>query len=230
MDKRYNNWLREVYPSLQLVEKAIAEGVTLTKQETFDYYFKKFLFDENISKTLFRSDVYKISRYYALVFKGLFKLRSEGYNNKTAEKFAKKIIRYAFVHRISGRYSMLCYDSNGVFYMELHHGPKREHTFAISSKKDFSESIIALTTYLSLEGIPDEEINSDDYAIFLSSYLINAANEILSSRKPEPYVYTGTKTLKGFILQDREKCKKTKNPADYNNIIEFNYRVQGRVI
>lgn len=221
MDKRYNNWLREVYPSLKLVEKAIAEGVALTKQEAFDYYFKKFLFEEKIDKTLFRSDVYKLSKYYALVFKGLFKLRNEGYNNKTAEKFAKKIIRYAFTHGISGRYSLLCYDANGTFYMELHHGPRKEHTFAVNCKKEFSESIIALATYLSLEGFPDEEIDYDDYAIFLSSYLINVANDVLSGRKPEPYVYTGTKTLKGYILQDREKEKKTKNPANYNNIIEF---------
>lgn len=198
---KYDRYVENLEESISKVEKAIKQGALLTDMELFDFYFKQFLYGEsyNFLKGI-RDSVYRTAKYSADMFDELQNIRKNGYNNEEATDYIKSICRSAVTRKVvNGSYRVRSYDENGVLYFELYLGRECEHIFEVTSIKSLTETALVILSLMVSVSTDNLELKS-----FYETYVISVFNDVMTSKKPTPYVYEGkAKTLRSYMNRQR---------------------------
>lgn len=198
---KYDRYVENLEESISKVEKAIKQGALLTDMELFDFYFKQFLYGEsyNFLKGI-RDLVYRTAKYSADMFDELQNIRKNGYNNEEATDYIKSICRSAVTRKVvNGSYRVRSYDENGVLYFELYLGRECEHVFEVTGIKSLTETALVILSLMVSVSTDNLELKS-----FYETYIISVFNDVMTSKKPTPYVYEGkAKTLRSYMNRQR---------------------------
>ena len=205
---KYEKYVKGLGKCIKSVEKAIDGGALLTDMELTDYYFKRLLGGESISKLkLLKDRTYRIACFYAWGIDSVESFRRDGYENADVDRFSKQLCKNAFLAGLTGKlYKTETYDKNGTLYFNLDMGKTYEQ-FEITCLRDFVVCMLAVMSFLASRCIKDKE-----YKEFVERYAIGVYNDIRDVVEPTPYIYVGeAKTLSRYIHRDTVTVCKTEN-------------------
>lgn len=209
----YENYLSNLKGNIVSVNKAVKEGVVLSRLEHFDYLFKKeLMIAEGIrSQRRFLNKLinnatsidYRLACFFANGFKEMFETIEKGYSVKGLEKQYKSMIRTAYAKYICSKlFKLNVTDINGRIKLELSLSGVKTEVFEIRSMEDY----ISFTIYLiSLLGSYDEQSNG--YKEWFGFYLPKEFNKIKNNVNPEPFIERKNvaKDLNSFVSSNLKK-------------------------
>jgi len=188
---KYINGCKDV---ISKVDDAIIEGAVLSREEQFDYDFKKLLLYRGEFKQYMLKGDYRIASFYAQVFYLLREISKKGYTNASAIKYFRKVNRKGllflgyFSEEIEG------HDENGTLMVDVF----EDECFYRYEIKSVSSLIYALVDFAEyLVEFADEATD------FSSKYLSGVIEEVSDEVEPQVFVnMSKSKTLSHILYKN----------------------------
>lgn len=217
----YKNYLLKLKSNISEVNKAVKDGVVLTRLENFDYLFKKELLSlkglihkrsmlNRIINNATKSD-FRLALFYAKEFDDIVNVTEKGYSVKGIEKQFKSIIKYAYQKDIcSSKFILKVSDINGKIKIDLRNSSDK-YEFEICNIVDY----VAVSIYIvSLLGSFDER--DKNFKDWFMLYLTNEYSKVEDELIPEPFIE------KVKIEKDLKTYMRYKDIKRTDNVIDLN--------
>lgn len=198
----YREYLQDVRFSLSKVNKALNDGVILSRLERFDYIFKKLLLEQegkivlpikNKLLGIFDKD-YAKAKFFAKSLSSIMKTYKKGYTVKGLEEQFKEFSK-GFHSLFGVDISVFVEDLNGVITVIMCENFKDIHIMDITGMDSYINTAIGVVSFLGAYKEKDE-----GYKNWFSNYLEKTVNIIKNNSEVTPFIerFTVRKNLNDY--------------------------------
>lgn len=191
---KFSKYIKGCKDVISKVDEAILDGAVLSREEQFDYDFKKLLLYRGEFKQYMLRGDYRIASFYAQVFYLLREISKEGYSNASAIKYFRKVNRKGllflgyFSEEIEG------HDENGTLIVDVSED-EYFYRYEIKNVTSLIDALVDFAEYL-------VEF-AEDVTDFSKNYFSGVIEEVADRVAPQVFVnMSKSKTLSHILYKN----------------------------